>query len=609
MIAMGYTTFDSTKTFLRDILQEINDGKLKLPDFQRGWIWDDEHIQGLLASVSLSYPIGAVMLLQTGNPDVRFIPRRVEGVDASKDATKSERLILDGQQRLTTLYQTLVMNQPVSTKTVKKVPIQRWYYLDMLKCLDVSADREDAVKAIPADKKVPSFGGKPERDYSSPEAEYEHHLFPVQKLFEPGQWRQGFNKYWNYSSEKANLFDRFENEVIERFKTYQLPLIVLGNTTPKEAVCQVFEKVNTGGVSLNVFELLTATFAAEDFRLRDKWEAIQKQFKTYPQLRVVESSYFLQTISLLTTFDRKKADVTAAISCKRKDILDMKLEEYKKWEQAAVTGYIKAAKLLFAQKFFAARDIPYATQLVPLAALYSILGSDADTDGARSKLLRWYWCGVFGELYGSAIETRFAKDTVEVIDWIRGGSSPSTIEDANFASNRINTLRTRNSAAYKGIYALLMRDGGLDFRTGEPIDVSSYFDDAIDVHHVFPVDYCLGAGINSGLFNSVVNKTALSARTNRMIGGKSPSLYLAQVEKSCEIDIERMNQILRSHLIDPQIIRSNDFIAFFEARKKELLEKIGNAMGKVIPGDEIFSADVSGSDDGDDGDTEANGLG
>lgn len=604
---MGYTTFDSTKTFLRDILQEINDGKLKLPDFQRGWIWDDEHIRGLLTSVSLSYPIGAVMLLQTGNPDVRFIPRLVEGVDISKDAVKPERLILDGQQRLTTLYQTLFMNQPVSTKNVKKVPIQRWYYLDMMKCLDTSADREDAIKAISTDKKVLNFQGKVELDYSTPDKEYEDHLFPVAKLFEPGQWRQGFNKYWSYNPEKANLFDQFENEVIERFKTYQLPLIVLGNTTPKEAVCQVFEKVNTGGVSLNVFELLTATFAADDFRLRDHWEEVQKQFKQYPQLKAVESSYFLQTVSLLTTFDRKQVDAAAAISCKRKDILDMNLEEYRKWEQPAVAGYIKAAKLLFAQKFFTARDIPYATQLVPLAALYSILGSEADADGARSKLLKWYWCGVFGELYGSAIETRFAKDVVEVIAWIKGGATPSTVEDANFASNRINTLRTRNSAAYKGIYALLMRDGGLDFRTGEPIDISSYFDDAIDIHHIFPVDYCLRTGIHSGLFNSVVNKTALSARTNRMIGGKDPNNYLSGLEKSAGIGTDRMNQILLSHMIDPQIIRSNDFTAFFEARKNGLLDKIEQATGKAIRRDEVVSIELPANDDEDEGENETAG--
>src|SRR5436309_2038652 len=66
------TLFDSTKEHLQDILRGIREGKTQLPDFQRGWVWDDSHLRSLLASVSINYPIGAVMMLQTGNPAVRF---------------------------------------------------------------------------------------------------------------------------------------------------------------------------------------------------------------------------------------------------------------------------------------------------------------------------------------------------------------------------------------------------------------------------------------------------------------------------------------------------------------------------------------------------------
>src|SRR5947207_9516444 len=98
------TMFDSTPEALLDLLRSIREGKTQLPDFQRGWVWDDEHIRSLLASVSMSYPIGAVMVLQTGNPAVRFKPRTVEGV-VLDPSPEPERLILDGQQRLTSLFQ------------------------------------------------------------------------------------------------------------------------------------------------------------------------------------------------------------------------------------------------------------------------------------------------------------------------------------------------------------------------------------------------------------------------------------------------------------------------------------------------------------------------
>jgi uncharacterized protein with ParB-like and HNH nuclease domain len=72
-------TFDSTKTPLQEILARADKGSLQLPDFQRGWVWDDERIRSLVASVSVSFPIGAVMLLETGGQHVRFKPRPLSG--------------------------------------------------------------------------------------------------------------------------------------------------------------------------------------------------------------------------------------------------------------------------------------------------------------------------------------------------------------------------------------------------------------------------------------------------------------------------------------------------------------------------------------------------
>src|SRR6266404_9223236 len=112
------TTFDSTKTELSKLLEEVVVGKIQLPDFQRGWVWDDEHIRSLLVSIARSFPIGAVMLLETGG-EARFQERAVEGVAFPKD-TKPERLILDGQQRLTSLTQVLKLITPVTTQDANK---------------------------------------------------------------------------------------------------------------------------------------------------------------------------------------------------------------------------------------------------------------------------------------------------------------------------------------------------------------------------------------------------------------------------------------------------------------------------------------------------------
>jgi hypothetical protein len=265
------------------------------------------------------------------------------------------------------------------------------------------------------------------------------------------------------------------------------------------------------------------------------------------------------------------AENAPGISCKRKEILRLTLDEYKAWADPVTHGFEKAAKLLFGLKIFASRDLPYRTQVTPLAAIWAVLGEEADTDSVRGKLARWYWCGVFGELYGSAVETQFAKDLPEFLAWLTGGPEPSAIVDANFVPERLPTLRTRNSAAYKGFYALLLKEGGLDFRSGETINQQIYFDDKIDIHHIFPQEWCRKSGIETKRCDCIVNKTPLSAKTNRMIGGNAPSVYLGRVQKNAGIDSKRMDFILQSHMSEPSVLRADDFLAFFKAREKALL--------------------------------------
>lgn len=596
-------SFDSTKTPLQDLLTRADTGSLQLPDFQRGWVWDDERIRSLLASVSVSFPIGAVMLLQTGGEHIRFKPRPLAGSPQRLRDVAPETLVLDGQQRLTSLYQALMSREPVETKDAKGKPIRRWYYIDMKQAVLPEADREDAVLSVPEDRLVKAFGGEITLDVTTPEREYALDLFPVNRIFGSADWRQAYSEHWNFDRDKMRLFNEFEREVIKRCEQYQVPVIELKKETPKEAVCLVFERVNTGGVALTVFELPTAAFAADDFQLRDDWNAREKRLKEgHPVLRGLQNDDFLQTISLLATQARRRealgtgtpTDKAPGISCKRKDILKLEVADWQAWADRVEAGFVRAARFLYGQKIFKARDLPYRTQLVPLAAIFVDLAKDGETEGARRQIARWYWCGVLGELYGGAIETRFARDLPEVVARVRGeAAAPTTVQESNFQAGRLLTLRTRNSAAYKGLYALLMRDGGRDFRTGEPIEAQTFFDDKIDIHHIFPEKWCKTAKIEPTTYNSVINKTAISARTNRQIGGRAPSRYLPAVEKAAGIDGARMDDILASHCIAPESLRADRFWDFYADRAEALLARIEVATGKTIGREpELFRADI-----------------
>jgi len=589
-------TFTSDKVSLNTILTDISEGKIQLPEFQRGWVWDDNHIISLIASISMSYPIGAIMVLETGNKNVRFKSRPIEGVILPKPI-EPEQYILDGQQRLTSLFQSIFHSQAVATHDFKGKEIKRWYYIDMEKSLD-DMDREETIISVPEDKIIIGFGREILADYSTQESEYKNSMFPLNHVYDASIWRTEYEEYWDYDRDKIKLFNKFEKEIIDAFKQYQIPVIQLKKETPKEAVCQVFEKVNTGGVSLTVFELLTATYAADEYDLREDWNAKRKRLidieslgSVAKVLKAVQNDDVLQAISLLTTYDKRQKyleqgsspDKAPAVSCKRKDILKLTLEDYKRWSNQAIEGFIQAGRFLFSQNIFNSLDVPYRTQIVPLSAIFTVLGSQADNTMVKKKIIQWYWCGVLGELYGGAIETRFALDLIQMIEWINGASAePKTIMDASFNASRLYSLQTRNSAAYKGIYALLMRDGGLDFISGNKITDQVYFDDKIDIHHIFPMKWCKEHDLSRTEWNSIINKTAISAKTNRTIGGNAPSLYLDKISKKEKLSKDILKGILLSHVIAPELLEKDDFNGFITKRRDALLERITMAMGKDI---------------------------
>ncbi len=578
-------SFRTAEPALKDVLDGIAAGQIQLPDFQRGWVWDDNHIRSLIASLSLSYPIGAVMFLEAGG--VPFKPRLFAGVHL-QPAPKPKTLVLDGQQRLTSMYLSLRSGQPVPTRTDKGADIRRLYFLDMVNCLDPEADREEAVISVPESLRVTSdFGRKVDLDVSTPALQFAQRLFPVGLLFDTEgymTWKMGFAQHHAQNPEAAMFLMRFDQAIWLRFQQFKVPAIELTQDTPREAVCQVFEKVNTGGVTLTVFELMTATFAADEFNLRDDWDARRERLTAkHDVLQAVDGTSFLTAVTLLASFQRHLAHKTA-VSCKRADVLRLNLADFKALAAALEQGFKRAAELLAEEKIFDERSLPYATQLIPLAAICAHLGERTTLHGNKQSLLRWYWSGVLGELYGGANETRFAMDMQDVVAWVDGGTEPRTVRDANFAPTRLLSLQSRLAAAYKGLAALLMKHGGRDFISGTPIDLNTYFNNAIDVHHIFPRVWCERQKLPKDKWNSVINKAPLAAGTNRFISGDAPSIYLGRIHRAKQVPPHSLDEFLASHVIPVAALRADDFDAFIRLRAGALLALIEAATGKTVSG-------------------------
>ena len=414
---------------ISELMKSIESGNAQLPDFQRGWVWDDNRIKALIASITSNFPVGAAMFLEYGNANIRFKYRVIEG-SPSKDVTPSE-LILDGQQRLTSIYSSLYNLNPVHTRTDKGKDIQRYYYIDIEKALDPSVDRVDAIVSVPETRMITSnFGRDIDLDLSTPDKEYETNMFPLNIILDTPKtfvWQQEYLKHHNNDSAIITEYMEFQTKIIMAVIQYKMPVILLDKSTPKEAVCQVFENVNTGGVSLTVFELVTAIFAMDDFELRKDWEDRKKQYFDGDLLSIISATDFLTACTLLSTY--KKG---GTVSCKKKDVLNLTLDEYKKYCEDLTAGFVEAEKILQEERIFSSKDLPYTTQFIPLAVLCTLLaaGNKIKVANIKNKIKQWYWCGVFGEMYGGANETRYALDVNGVMDWIADDTKlPRTVQN------------------------------------------------------------------------------------------------------------------------------------------------------------------------------------
>ena len=586
----------SNDTPISDILRNIDNGNIQLPDFQRGWVWEDNRIRALIASISNGYPIGAAMFLDATGNNIHFKNRLFEGVDNSKSSVVPKILVLDGQQRTTSIYRAMYSKSVVKTLDSKKKSISRYYYLNIPLCLDTLTDRIDAVISVPEDRVIrENIGRDIKLDLSTPENEFKEHCFPLNIIFDASATMQWQRKYCRYhgTEEAENNWDLFYEKILTPMFQYQIPVIEIGNDVPKEAVCQVFENVNQGGVSLTVFELVTATFAADGLELRKEWDKIWEDFKTdnVLQFKNNQPSFtgtdFLTALTLLNSYYQFKSGTRQGVSCKKKDVLKLQMVEYETYKDQLIQGVKDAVKFIKEQCIYTSVDLPYTSQLIPLSVAFAIDRNLWFNAANKQKLTQWYWCGVFGEMYGGANETRYVTDILGLMKWTTDDNElPDTVIRSNFYATRLYQLTTRNSAAYKGIMALILKNHCKDFISGSEMDFASYVGEATDIHHIFPANYCEQQHYDKKLWNSVINKTPIYARTNRIIGGVAPSKYISSIERNHGVAPSDLDAFLASHLINVSAIRGDDFDTYLNDRAQSLLGLIENATDKPVAGRE-----------------------
>lgn len=376
--------------------------------------------------------------------------------------------------------------------------------------------------------------------------------------------------------------------------------------------------------------MVTAAYAADGFNLRAdllgpegaKNKGRLGQLKVKPLLKEITETDFLQGVCLLHTYERQQQDMSAgktgkdvtgvstkrkdvtSVSAKREHILAMPTAAYEAWKDRLTAGFLEAEQFLSHLGFHDPKYLPYRQQLIPLAATLAHIRERWLEGPVQDKLARWFWCGVFGELYGGASESRIALDLQELLKWINGelAPEPRTVTDAGFTAKRLDSMSTRKSAAYCGLYVLLQHQGAKDFAFQVDMKELHRQTRPIDIHHIFPKKWCVARGIPSESYNSIVNKTAISTNANQTISGNAPSVYLGKLERDerVQLDPAEMDAILRTHAIDPELLRADDHDGFCRTRRTALLALIENAMGKTASLETEIDS-TTDDDDTDDG--------
>ncbi len=509
------------------LVEQAHDGKICLPNFQRDFVWTREEVADLIRSIVRGYFIGSLLLLRCDANNPPFAPIFLRGAKPSFQEPRPEHLILDGQQRLSSLIYALT----APDLSLKDSSQRRWFFLS----LDVMLSEPDS------DDIVFDRARRELRRLDEPEMQYSQRVLPCTALLtQQGfyAWRDGFEDWLRSTS--PDRLSQYRSEwrdgwtaAVTAFQTFQAPLVELPSVDESDSesigrVCAIFEKLNSTGVELSVYDLLTARLYRSGIRLHDLWAeacAAHPRLRGWSRGKADEHKFgvlVLRTLALLRGLDPKP-----------RILIDLEPSNFAEdWRRAS--GAIERALELITHVgpdgfgVFDKKWLP-GFGLVPiLAALRAEIENHQLGQTEREELRRWYWCNVFMERYSSAVESKSRKDYLEMTrHWLEGGPDPEIFREAQnwigAPGFRIRSSASYASAVYSGVFCLLALHNARDWRRGEDIRLQELQD-----HHIFPQAYLRRHDIIKRVdVNSIANRTLISNETNGRIKDKAPATYIA----------------------------------------------------------------------------------
>jgi hypothetical protein len=541
---------DTNPRRLTELLSELAQGDIALPDFQRSFVWKESETAGLLASLARSFPAGSLLRIENRG---EFAQRAIEGAPPLTAQDRPRYLLLDGQQRLTSLYQALYGSG------------DHEYFLD----LKLLSDDESAFEgALLWEKRGKRAAAQLHAQ------QYEQLVLPLAELrnapllnFQQWIMRARYEQGEAYPQRQTAEFDQWQRQITQRwihpFEHYQFPIVTLSERVGVEAVCTIFETLNRTGVKLTPFELLTARFYISGVNLRTLWE---QALDRHPILEDFEiTPYQLLQAIVIATGGRYAA---------RGTVLQLRPEDITELWQPVVDGCAEALYLVQERcGVVSATRLPGDPVIVGMAAAYARLTRRGFSAAQLQRpLLRWYWNVVLADLFVKGTNTRLPKEVLELCSWLEGGALPESMARFRFDKTRLLELSKRDGNLYKAIVALLAANRPRSLEDGQEISAQQVLNRSFGMHELLPAEALTPLKLRG---DAVVNQMVLRSDVARKLRSGGVADYLN--ERRQALGDAEFQAVIDSHLISRealQALSAGDVRRFCSARSETIYERI-----------------------------------
>jgi hypothetical protein len=559
---MSSVRFQADSFALQVLLADIHNRKLALPDFQRDFVWEARNALLLLGSLASGFPTGSLLFLHNG-PETAFAPREFQGAPTLGD-TRPATLVLDGQQRLTSLYGALYGAHPTHRFFVS------------LQALLEGHDMEEALTTL-------TVAQVEVQKLDDPSHTYERLLFPLGKLYQEDGYAGWVNRRLVHilstgrdHQAEMPLHIRLTqlNRALEPIRDYRFPVVALPYDTDPEAVCRIFSSVNSTGVRLSAFDLVGARWWSHGIRLRHDWNEARTEHPDIDRFFGSDGLAVLQALAL-------RCDS----ACTAGKLVKLPPEVHKTHWKGTIHGLVEVLSLLQAEcGVFKESLVPYSPSLIVMAVAWRQVekATGPAVGMMRDKLRRWFWCASFGGRYEQSANSRMREDARELEAWLGGGPLPKVVSQFDIDIDSLESITSQHAAIYRAVLAATLAVGALDFHDRRPLTRERLDGDGVDDHHIFPKKS--RAGRADPRLDCILNRALIDPTTNRRIQNKDPSVYLAEIAEGGPEGEARLDDLLESHLLPSGTtspLRRDDFSGFLAARKGILRQHVERLCGWV----------------------------